>query len=370
VQCITCGEDAPKWSSHMPWADFMKLSDSISEVKAKKGLDLLLVGEDWNDLGLPGKIYVFMSSDPIFYHSDDAGLERTIFDIAKVISQNHNRGIYITTAGWPTGNNYMQQAVEKMIAEGMLEWKPQSVEFNYSIKTTARATIKEYEKIRAQSSSSYEAIRAFTKNSKYFAQLKGNIKTLLNARAGYMRQYLDFNSIDQSLFPQELNQISELFSQSTINELYSQALEAAKSQQIDDINGEKCHFNPLDYIRRKKAALKVSKIKHTLIEDRDFVGVGRALGLGLKPEPQVKYDVRHNLERCMKGEFNGIIHYWAFVDGNGCLRIKMEDSSRFENVKADRDLFMRLSETYKSDPERSRIYKTLANLHGKNILAE
>ena len=78
VQCVVCAEDAPKWSRHTPWKDVMTLSDSISEVAVSKKIRLL--NDVPNNLFLLPAVYVFGSSDAVYYYSYDGKNKKTIFE--------------------------------------------------------------------------------------------------------------------------------------------------------------------------------------------------------------------------------------------------------------------------------------------------
>ena len=201
VQCITCGNNAPKYSGRMSWSDYMNLSDSILDVKITKNIDLFYK-----------ELIPFWSSDPIYYKSIDGAVEKTIFDVVKDLTFRHDKGVTFTTAGWKDGDNYMQKAIEKMVES--YSNKKNKLCFTYSVKTVSRNVMSEYDLFLKNSSNNKVSNVEFILKSHYVNNLIDNAKLLkpldLFNNGIYSFQSLNTNDIN-NLNP-EYKKYSSLFS--------------------------------------------------------------------------------------------------------------------------------------------------------------
>jgi len=320
VQCIICGADAPMYSGSMVWSDYMLLSDSILEVREKKGISLL--GHSFTP---------FWSSDPIYYHSFDGNTKRTIYDIAKDITLRHKKGINITTAGWEYGNNYMQKAVEKIVE--MFNSEEYNLSFCYSIKTTSKSVMHEYNLFLKKSKHNYIANIDFIGKSHYVSNLIHNIGTL-HSLEEFMGIY-DFQAIgnkDIKLLNKEYILYSSLFSEKFMKNLHT-------------------------YLTTKKV------IKSDM-RCRNFSGIGKALDIG---KISIDDSLRENTEIINLTSEIPSNKYSVHISCLGNIQIYFGEDSSLSKLLVPYECFIAQAKQ-SDDGEDKQTYQMLANLQGKELL--
>ncbi|MGV8086333.1 MAG: hypothetical protein ACP5N1_01755 [Candidatus Woesearchaeota archaeon] len=319
-QCISCGVDAPKHSGSMAWSDYIALSDSILDVESKKGINLISYE----------CLCSFSKSDPMYYHSFDGKIEKTIYDILKDIMLKHHANTYITTAGWKSGNNYMQRAAEKIVEMYGNGFIP---DMYYSVKTVSKQILKEYDLYLKNSPDKSVDDLSFIKNSRYVSNLINNIKTFNNLKIGnvnYIFNYFDNDDIAQ--LNSDYVSYSSIFSKKFMQQVYK-------------------------YINEKERLIPGLALN-------SFSGLGRALTIG---DICVDWDLNANNSIIDSNTNVEDYVYNVHINSKGTLEIYIGSTHSLSKVLVPKSYFNNLAHL-SSGAREIKMYKMLENLQGKNLL--
>ncbi|MGV8086332.1 MAG: hypothetical protein ACP5N1_01750 [Candidatus Woesearchaeota archaeon] len=320
-QCIICGVDAPKHSGSMAWSDYIALSDSILDVKSKKNINL----KSYEGIDS------FWSSDPMYYHSFDGGIERTAYDILNDLLQKHNDSIYITTAGWKSGNNYMQRAAEKIVDMNIKN------NFNpliyYGVKTVSKQILKEYDSFLEKSRSKKVSNSDFIKESRYVSNFIDNARTLKNMEYDYVTyMFYYIHSGDVALLNKEYARYSPIFSREFMKQIYS----CARSENLIT----------------------------TSFGSGIFGGIGRALNIG---RMSLNNDFKKNNSLVNSDKYLRDTEYSVHVNGLGKIEIYYGYKNSLSKVLVPKEYFNNLVNIFGKNEDKKK-YQMLANLQGKELL--
>jgi len=320
VQCIICGYNAPKYSGSMSWSDYMILSDSIFDVKEKKGIDILAK-----------QVLSFSSSEPIYYYSKDGDIEKTIYHVLTDIISRHKKETYITTSGWNYGDNHMQRAAEK-IAE-VYDLKNSKLFVYYSIKTVSKRVMNEYDYFLKRSENTSVSDSEFIKESCYVSNLVHNAQTL--APLGSIKAFYDFQFFDDKdilLLNSKYAKYASLFSEKFMTKLYN-------------------YFNE-------------KKITNSYFNKRRFTGIGRALNTG---DISIDYNSQKITEQLHSNSSRVDRLYNVEIDGYGRLKLFYGENDSLSKMLVPKEYFaMRAKQSDNSEDKQT--YQMLANLQGKELL--
>jgi len=367
VRCITCGNNAEQYSLNMPWGNYMKISDGILEIKAKKKIYLL---QEEDKIKKRPLIFLFGQSDPIYYRSFDGKKERTLWDAIEVLLNNHKVSTHLTTAGWRPGDNHMQRAAENIAHS--IKHGNEYIHFMYSIKTVSQKTINEYLKIQSKHDTKEKALEDFIQNSNYSHNLIENMKTFKGVKIGYSEQYLNYDWLNEDINP--FKYVYYSFLSSPLCSVFNINADIVLSEPYEDIKD----LFSLDTIKSitkycsKQASLDEIKKKYnkSKFHYRAFSGIGRATQLGLKDLDDIginRLDVNPGKERkkqvIMQDEFS------ASIKADGTLRIFLGPENSLGKTLVPKPYFETRAEYYKNkDVDKSKYFAMLANLQGKQLL--
>ncbi len=339
-QCITCGIDAPKKSKNMPWSDYMTISDSILDVHQKKDIDVL--SDD--------RIDPFDGSDPIFYHSQDGEVEKTIYHVLKDITDRHYRDAALTTTGWKPGNTYMQRAMEDIVNNYYKE--SPTIVVCYSFKASPLPLVTEYHNFLKENNGSKihreDLDIQFMKQSRHVKMMIQNLQTIApiasNKKVGYDIQSLAQDDVEK--LGADYRKYSSLLSVRFIKYLENYVI-----GQLSEDKSESWTQNPYHNAR---------------IGGRYFQGLGRVLELG-------------NISQSERLEENNSIidsnsphrvkedDYFAKIDYDGQLGIYYGPSHGLSRILVPKEHFQIMAQR-DGRKEKKEEYRMLAELQGKNIL--
>lgn len=356
VQCITCGVDAKKYSFNMPWNTLTELSDSILEIKTTKHIDLFNKANNADNKKKSKTIMCpFISSDPIYYRSFDRNKERTISDVVNLLANKHQLDIYITTAGWRPGNNYMQKTAQKIARAKRRHNK--NIKIFYSVKTVGEKTIKEYISIKKNSKNEKDAIQQFIETSTYVHNLTENMRLLKGVEACYSLQSIDIRDLEHFFYNPIHNLLNGKFRWHS-NKQYKDIKELFSNKTIDKI------FN----YSAKKAGLDQVKYEYKKhrIDYRTFYGVGRAKNLNLRTgyNPYKKKLQQKPGKRELLDE-----EFFVDITARGILKIYAGKMTTLNRELVSKKYFKSRVDFYKNrDAKKSAYYTMLLNLQGKKLV--
>ncbi|MGV8086751.1 MAG: hypothetical protein ACP5N1_03915 [Candidatus Woesearchaeota archaeon] len=364
VQCIVCGNNAEKYSFNMPWKNFMELSDSILEIKAKKKIYLL---GNKNKIKKRPYIYLFNSSDPVYYRSLDGNKERTLWDAVKILVEDHKFSTHITTAGWRCGNNYMQRTMENIV-NAKKHGNPY-IKIMYTIKTVSEKTIKEYLDLK-QSDENNNSLERFIYFSNYSRNLIDNMKTLKGIKVSYSNQFIDY-SWEDKLSNNDLTYVLQYMYYAVLDSLridsniklidkYQSIKELFTLDTIDKISNHCSKMAGFDDIQKE--------FNKPLFHYRSFSGFGKAAQIGLPSVDIV--DITKLTSSPDKDKKNSIKteEFSVNINSEGILLINHGDNENLYKTIIPKKYFEVRSEYYKNrDHEKSKHFSMLANLQGKRL---
>ena len=324
-QCILCGVNAERYNGSMPHDDYKQISESILELKTKKGIDVL-----------SEKVYPFNKSNPPYYHSK----EWTMHDIVTDLIVRHDKKVFITISGWTHGNNYMQKAMEKIVEDYSDE--SSSLCMLYSVKTVSEHVRREYASFMQKQKSLQASDEEFIKQSRYVSRVIDNMRTLHKIsvqkpsdayKNAYEFQFLNKEDID-SLKP-EYYEYKTLFSKEFMKKL------------MEHIQGA---IDTREY----------------LFKGRAFVGMGKALNIGdIKATAELK-DYTNKIDKNLRTRFWND-KYYVNINGRGEIEIYYGDYKSLASVLVPKEYFIAMAEKSILKDMKNK-YLMLSNLQGKSLL--
>ena len=328
VQCITCGVCAPKYSGSMSWNDLTTISDSIVETRIRRNINILAES---------GPFAAFYSSEPLFYHSKDGDKEVSAYDVINKFSKDFERRLVLTTSGWTPGNNYMQKAIEQLIADENETGK--LVSFMYSLKTVSKNTIREYEKILKMYSGKdahAKALEEFINDSAYSRNLQENIKTLSVLKKDSLRislQYIDDEDMKDKTFSRRFGDYSELFSEKIVERLCNQSMSNLPIETAASIIGSR----------------------------RKFEGLGKAKDIGIAASEENNFVEKLGYQAKK---------YSMIITGEGRLQVHYGEAGSYNSIVLSKEKFETLAEEGRRNGNKTAYnnYTIMAKLQGLNLL--
>lgn len=273
--CLGCGRDAPKPNGNMPYEDYLKILKGIKSVKVSKDIDLL---PDAFALELKARkfgrrkrlivgykrIHLFDASDPPHYRNiDSTGAERTLWDILDAFYETFDRTVSFTTAGWKSGDNYVEKAMAKIVQSNIVS------HIEYSVKPFGAMIRSEFDLHDGSTSS-------FIRQSKYVENVKKNMKTLGGLKVKYRIFYLEKNVLRR--LPENNKKYTPIFSLDFMLEMADHlGLDPNKKETFGGVGRAMKDFNmreqhDLHFIRKIERKGRSSKSRAHIDED-DLYGV-------------------------------------------------------------------------------------------------
>ncbi|MGV8162272.1 MAG: hypothetical protein ACP5N2_02980 [Candidatus Nanoarchaeia archaeon] len=328
-QCIICARDAKKYAGSMAFDDVREIVESIAEVKNKKRIDLIRTNP--SELGVGGLLRLSDSSEPSRYFSNG----KTIYDVVKLVNDILGVEISLTTAGWPSGDNYMQEGMKKIFTE--ME-KGFNVGLMYSIKLVSAQVITEYLQFKQNyvgTGTTFDLAKQFSENSSYAQRLVANLKNMGSVDAQISAQYID--DFDIGIL-KNYRDCSELFKK----EFLTVFMVVCGAQELSS----KMDFNY-----------------------RRFSGGGKAKDLGLHLHQD---EVRNNEVLSAEGSIEiPLRKYSAVINSEGELVIEFDMSGAvsLSAKEVPKSYFKAMAHKYKDyDVKISKYYEVFEQLQRKNIL--